>query len=68
MWYKVRNGVVTILVCFLKMLQKNFTFLEWNVWIGGSWFGWMRCHQLKLWLFRSCCMVIYLLIWMFRKN
>jgi len=24
----------------------------------GIWFGRMLCHQLRLWLFRNCCMIV----------
>jgi len=43
------TGFWMILVCFFKKLQKKFTLLVWNLWMGETWFGWMRCHWLKLW-------------------
>jgi len=64
----VPNWILDDIGVLSQKVAKNFTLLFSNVWIGEIWFGWMLCHQLKLWFFISFCMVICLLIWRFKKE
>jgi len=47
--HDVPNWILDNISVHSQNVAKKFYSSGWNMWIGKTWFGWMRCHQLKLW-------------------